>query len=304
MRGDDPVDYPPLDRFQRAVGQALLEMRHSFVACFPWCRSNNAVGPLNAIAVAATSDPPKDCSMSSPPASSTALHSPPTLGSYVKWPKLRFLRWLGVVPEVGDTVGWAKHFLIRVPVTLGLFLAIMGAYLLVTPLGLRTGARFRAWGALVVWVALMIIGVTIRAMRMRNARRRALAAGARPYAVVRVRRQGLLLKLRRARTRIPWPDVVSASAGDRGFEITWLPDGHMAGIEVSPSQSSLLPSGELPDNESMAEWINAIAAAHRCGVSEPGGERLSVLGQDSGESCVPDHRTGFDFHSVISGDRE
>jgi hypothetical protein len=50
--------------------------------------------------------------------------------------------------------------------------------------------------------------------------------------------------------------VVGASGGEDGFALSWGKNGHISGFRVSPLQSSYLPSGELPDDASMAAWIN------------------------------------------------
>lgn len=174
---------------------------------------------------------------------------------------IRLQRWLGAVPEVGDTRGWIVHFVCRLPISLLVFFGSLALVLTISPIGLRVWSRgdpntSTLTLALVGLVLLAVVLTAFRALLMWTARKRELDLGAMGYTVIRVKRSGLKLGYKNQRLWLPWHEVDGASAGLDGFELRWGMDGRLFGVHVSPSQSTLLPSGELPDDASMAAWIN------------------------------------------------
>ena len=179
------------------------------------------------------------------------------------------LRWFRVVPEVGDRRGWLVFLLLRLPALGAVLLPIVFAMFMALPIGLGV----LRLGRHIVWIAAVsyvfgLLGGWASAGRMWLQRREALRRGALPYAAIRVDRDRLRVKFRASRVSIAWTDVISADADDAGFELLWRPDGRLFGVHVSLSQSSLLPSGDLADDQSMAAWINEIVWIHGsgCGV--------------------------------------
>lgn len=174
------------------------------------------------------------------------------------------LRWLSVVPEVGDRKAWLLYLLLQLPAIglVGLPLAFATVLSLPVGLGLIRPGRNLLWiGAVSYFGALL--GAWVWSCHMWVVRRNALLRGAVPYAVVRVNDDGLLIRFRTSRVKLAWPDVISANSDELGFDLRWHPDGRLFGVHVSPSQSSILPSGSSPDDESMAEWITEVVAGRR-----------------------------------------
>lgn len=91
-------------------------------------------------------------------------------------------------------------------------------------------------------------------------RKSALAQGAVPYAAIGIKQTGVRVNFKGRRVWIPWSEVVGTSVVEGEFELRWGADGRLFGVHVSPMQSSLLPSGELPDDETMAAWITELKA--------------------------------------------
>lgn len=172
-------------------------------------------------------------------------------------------RWMVVVPEVGDTRGWLVLVFVRIPVVSVYLSVVVLATFMAVPLGLgalRLGSRLlivvgvaNAGGIMAAWA--------YNGLEWRR-RAQALADGATPYGVVRISARWVAVRIPGRRCEIPWDKVVRAAASDTGFELTWGSAGSVSGFRVSPTQSSLLPSGEMPDDASMAAWINERRALH------------------------------------------
>ena len=170
---------------------------------------------------------------------------------------LYWWRWVWIVPEVGDWRGWSMTALVRVPVAVSSVFVIMGAFVLATPFGLgfaRGNTRTNS-GLLLAYVLILAVGYATIIVEWFE-RKSALARGAVPYATIKVKPDGVQVGFKNQRLLIPWNAIGGAQSGDEGFELRWGTDGRLFGVHVSPSQSTLLPSGELPNDVSMAAWIN------------------------------------------------
>lgn len=170
----------------------------------------------------------------------------------------RALRWIRYIPEVGDRRGWVVYALVRTPLQVLIGMVGIGVFAFVGELSLvanRSTALPRLWIA--ATIPILIIS-ELSLLWLWFERRHKLASGASPYAIIRIRRTGLKVRCGRSRAFIPWEDVIAAASDNTGFSLMWRPDGRLFGVHVSGSQSSLMPSGALPNDESMAAWINDI----------------------------------------------
>ena len=174
----------------------------------------------------------------------------------------RIRRWLWVTPELGDRRGWITTALIRLPLIVVAIVVLSTGMLLATPLGL---GLLRGDRRMVIVYLVAVFGGLFCACgviaKEAFERKSALAQGAVPYAAIGIKQTGVRVNFKGRRVWIPWSEVVGTSVVEGEFELRWGADGRLFGVHVSPMQSSLLPSGELPDDETMAAWINELKAA-------------------------------------------